>query len=92
MNANQYLPRIAASIIIAAAAAAPQADAALSATTVSRATRPLASTYGAEQISGISWAGGDLYYAVDDNDNKLYPLTLEIDRDTGALADAGISI
>ena len=92
MNANQYLPRIAASIIIAAAAAAPQADAALSATTVSRVTRPLASTYGAEQISGISWAGGDLYYAVDDNDNKLCPLTLEIDRDTGALADAGISI
>ena len=27
-------------------------------------------------ISGITWAGGDLYYAVDDNDGKLYPLTL----------------
>ncbi len=64
----------------------PSAHAALKATIVSQATRPSISTYGAEQISGITYAGGDLYYAVDDNDKKLYPITLKINRDTGSLA------
>ena len=62
------------------------ANAALSITTVSQVTRPSSATYGAEQISGITYAGGDLYYAVDDNDKKLYPITLKINRDTGSLA------
>ncbi len=62
------------------------ADAALTVTKVSQVTRPPSATYGAEQISGITYAGGDLYYAVDDNDVKLYPITLKIDRDTGSLA------
>ena len=62
------------------------ANAALKITTVSQATRPSSATYGAEQISGITYAGGDLYYAVDDNDKKLYPITLKINRDTGSLA------
>ena len=64
----------------------PAASAELTITTVSQATRPSSTTYGAEQISGITYAGGDLYYAVDDNDNKLYPITLKINRDTGSLA------
>ena len=74
--------------------AAFPACAALNATTVSEVMRPSSSTYGAEQISGITWAGGDLYYAVDDNDNKLYPITLKINRDTGSLASGtnGITI
>ena len=54
------------------------ASAALKITTVSQATRPSSATYGAEQISGVTYAGGDLYYAVDDNDVKLYPITLKI--------------
>ncbi len=62
------------------------AGAALKVTTVSQVTRPYSSTYGAEQISGITYAGGDLYYAVDDNDKKLYPITLKINRETGSLA------
>ena len=44
---------------------------ALTVTTVSHVARPSSSTYGAEQISGITYAGGDLFYAVDDNDKKL---------------------
>ena len=72
----------------------PSANAALKITTVSQATRPSSSTYGAEQISGITYAGGDLYYAVDDNDKKLYPITLKINRETGSLASGtnGMSI
>ena len=72
----------------------PSANAALKITTVSQATRPSSSSYGAEQISGITYAGGDLYYAVDDNDVKLYPITLKINRDTGSLASGtnGMSI
>ncbi len=81
-------------IVAVTAVGLPSACAALSITTVSQATRPFSSTYGAEQISGITWAGGDLYYAVDDNDNKLYPITLKINRDTGSLASGtnGMSI
>ncbi len=63
---------------------------ALSVAKVSEATRP--SFTEAAQISGVTWAGGDLYYAVDDYDNKLYPLTLAIDRTTGSLASSGITI
>lgn len=70
----------------ASAADVPCIECKLSIETVSHATRPYSSMYGAEQISGITYAGGDLYYAVDDNDNKLYPVTLMIDRDTGSLA------
>ena len=67
---------------------------ALSVSTISHVTRPYSSTYGAEQISGITYAGGNLFYAVDDNDNKLYPLTLAINRANGSLASgtSGITI
>lgn len=56
---------------------------------VSEAYRPTSSV--AEQISGISWAGGNLFYTVDDNDNKLYPLTIAIGSD-GSLVKADIQI
>lgn len=81
-------------IVAATAVGLPSASAALSITTVSQAARPSSSTYGAEQISGITYAGGDLYYAVDDNDVKLYPIMLKINRDTGSLASGtnGMSI
>jgi len=61
---------------------------ALTVSTVSQVSRPS----GAEQISGITYAGGNLFYAVDDNDNKLYPLTLAINRSNGSLASSGITI
>ena len=85
---------ITAAIAAAMAVGSTSANAALSITTVSQATRPYSSTYGAEQISGITYAGGDLYYAVDDNDVKLYPIMLKINRDTGSLASGtnGMSI
>lgn len=66
--------------------------AALTVTKVSEVTRPSSSSYGAEQISGITWAGDNLYYAVDDNDVKLYPLTLAINRADGSLTKEGITI
>ena len=74
-----------AAATLAAAILVPAAAKALSVTTASHVTRPS----GAEQISGITYAGGNLFYAVDDNDNKLYPLTLNINRSTGALASSG---
>ena len=63
---------------------------ALSITTVSHVSRP--SNSGAVQISGITYAGGNLFYAVDDDDNKLYPLTLAINRSNGSLSTSGITI
>jgi hypothetical protein len=74
--------------LLAAALFIPAAANALTVTKVSQVTRPS----GAEQISGITYAGGNLFYAVDDNDNKLYPLTLNISRSDGKLASSGISI
>jgi len=68
--------------------------AALTVTKVSQVTRPsgYSFTYGAEQISGITYAGGNLFYAIDDTDNKLYPLTLAINRSDGSLTQANITI
>lgn len=39
----------------------------------------------AGEASGITWAGGDLYYVVDDSDGMIYPASIEIDRATGAV-------
>ncbi len=56
----------------------------------SEAPRPDAAR--AVQLSGIAWAGGDAYYAVDDKDGGLYALRLEIDSETGRLAEDGIHV
>ena len=83
---------VAAGIAAVMAVGSTSANAALKITTVSHVTRPSSATYGAEQISGITYAGGDLYYAVDDNDVKLYPLTIGINRSDGSLTTEDISI
>lgn len=72
----------------------PSAHAALKITTVSQATRPSGYnfTYGAKQISGVTYAGDNLFYAIDDTDNKLYPLELAISRSDGSLTESGITI
>jgi len=72
----------------------PSANAALKVTKVSQVTRPsgYSFTYGAEQISGITYAGGNLFYAIDDTDNKLYPLELAISRSDGSLTESDITI
>ena len=37
------------------------------------------------ELSGITWAGGDLYYAVDDADTNLYAVTISVSRDNGTI-------
>lgn len=64
----------------------------VSALTVTEVSHVTSRPSGAEQISGITYAGGNLFYAVDDNDNKLYPLTLAINRSSGSLTSSGITI
>ena len=86
MNNRPLLPCTAA--LALAAILAPAASRALTVTKVSQVLRPT----GAEQISGVTYAGGNLFYAVDDNDGKLYPLTLDINRSNGSLASSGITI
>ena len=51
---------VAAGIAAVMAVGSTSANAALKITTVSHVTRPSSATYGAEQISGITYAGGDL--------------------------------
>ncbi len=67
-----YVAVCAATTIVAAFPAC----AALKMTKVSQVTRPSGYnfTYGAQQISGVTYAGDNLFYAIDDTDNKLYPL------------------
>ena len=69
---------------LCAAFTASQAGAAISVEQVSEITRP-ASSVVSNQLSGITWAGGNLYYAVDDTDKKLYPLTIAINRENGEI-------
>ncbi len=38
---------------------------------------------GAGELSGLTWAGGDLYYAVSDSNRIVYPLSIELNRVTG---------
>ena len=64
----------------------------VSALTVTEVSHVTSRPSGAEQISGITYAGGNLFYAVDDNDKKLYPLTLAINRSDGSLTSSGITI
>ena len=76
--------------VLAAILAGSLAAHAISVTKGSVYTRPSGATY-PDPLSGITYAGGNLYYAVDDNDKKLYPLTLAIGTD-GSLASSGITI
>ena len=40
---------------------------------------------GASELSGLAWAGGDLYYAASDATGKVYELRISIDRETGRI-------
>jgi len=40
------------------------------------------------ELSGIAHAGGNRYYAVSDKGGRLFPLTIEVDRETGFIAAA----
>ncbi len=46
---------------------------------------------GATELSGLTWAAADQYYAVSDNDAKLYPLTIQIDPATGTILAVNVS-
>lgn len=89
MNRNERTNQTIGIIALCAALAATGAEAALSTSkSVNSVTRSSSSV--AEQISGITWAGGNLYYAVDDNDKKLYPLTIEINSSSGEITSHSI--
>lgn len=70
-------------LAVVALFAARTSHAALNASKVSEVWR--SDLTNAVEISGVTWAGGDRYYAVDDADRKLYPLVIEIDRASGAI-------
>ena len=44
---------------------------------------------GNAELSGISWAGGTRYYAVDDGGSRLCPLDVTVDPASGAIAGVG---
>lgn len=41
-------------------------------------------------LSGLAWTGENRYYAVSDREGAVYPLTIDIDRKTGALRDCAV--
>jgi hypothetical protein len=41
---------------------------------------------GNAELSGLTWAGGTRYYAVDDGRSRLFPLDVTIDEASGAIA------
>lgn len=71
-----------------------------SATTVSAQTWRISSTgqgtvalagNGAEELSGLTWAGGAQFYAVSDNGAKLFPLTIQLDGNDGTIVSSTVS-
>lgn len=54
--------------------------------------RPLGDEREAMEVSGITYAGGNLYYAIDDADKKLYPLTIVLEGDGSLLHQTNITI
>ena len=64
-------------LVFAASAVLSCRAAGLTVAKVSEVTRAWDS---GKEISGITWAGGDAYYAVDDRDNRLYRLAIELDE------------
>ena len=48
-------------------------------------------TSGADELSGLTWAGGSSYYAVSDSAATLYGLTVNLNPVTGAVTGASIS-
>ena len=45
---------------------------------------------GAQELSGITWAGGSQYYVVSDANATVYPLTVHLDMITGAVTSAAL--
>jgi hypothetical protein len=46
---------------------------------------------GARQLSGITWAGGNRYYAVSDKVARLFSLSIDLDPHTGAVRHTAIA-
>ncbi len=51
---------------------------------------PLAAGPGASELSGITWAGGDRYYAVSDDLPRLFRLAVAIAPSSGAIVSARV--
>ncbi len=45
---------------------------------------------GAEELSGITWAGGSQFYVVGDNFRVVYPLSLSVDAHSGLVSAAAL--
>ncbi len=44
-----------------------------------------------EGLSGLTWASGNQYYAIEDSGARLHPLTIQINSATGAVTSASFS-
>ena len=76
-------------LVASTALAALSVEAELRASKVSESSRPYFSG-ASNEWSGITYAGNDLYYVVDDKDKKLYSLTMKIGAD-GSLVQSNIT-
>jgi hypothetical protein len=45
---------------------------------------------GATEFSGLAWAGGCRFYAVSDNDGRLFPVNIRVDRATGSILERSV--
>ena len=79
------------SLVLAAAFATavliPAARAAISITAGSTATHQ-----SSKELSGIAWAGGNQYYAVEDQEGALYPLTISVTSSGGISCSVGTPV
>lgn len=92
MNHFFSLLRLAAQATLIMAVAAGTASAQLAVTGSSKSYVNLPADFDAKELSGITWAGGNTYYAVGDKDaGHFYQLTIDLDRATGAITQARVT-
>jgi len=46
---------------------------------------------GAEELGGLTWAGGTQYYAVTDNEAKMFPITIQVNSNSGAIESVNVA-
>lgn len=47
--------------------------------------------FGASELSGLAWAGADVFYAISDSGATLYELDLDVDPASGAILSAAVT-
>src|SRR4051812_1175119 len=89
-KASHRFLRAAAAAVVGGLGIADTVSRAVVITPVGNVVFPAVPSSTASEFSGMTYLGGNSYYAISDNDNLLYPLTIGLNSSTGALTSMNI--